>query len=144
MANAQQENNAANKASVKRLAEELSRGNPSVFDEIMGPGYTAHQGVDTLTLGDVKAEYATLLHAFPDGSWTVEFELAAEDETIVAAGTFRGMQAAEFAGIGAAGQHVAIPFIWIYRFSGGKIREGWVQRDTLALVQQIGGRIVPS
>lgn len=144
MTNAQQENIAANKASVKHLADELSRANLGAFDAIMGPGYIAHKGIDTLTLDDVKSEYQTLLRAFPDGSWTPELMLAAEDDTIVTLGTFRGMQAAEYAGIGAAGQHVAVPFTWIYRFSGGKIREGWALRDELALVQQIGGKIVPS
>lgn len=140
----EQENPEQNKAAVQRLAAELSRGNLKVFDEMMGPGYIAHRGMDTLDLDAVMQEYRTLLAAFPDGSWTLELLLAAEEGHIVARGTFRGMQAAPYAGVGPAGQHVAVPFIWIYRFSGGKIREGWGWLDQLALVQQIGGRIVPS
>ncbi|HEX6817437.1 MAG TPA: ester cyclase [Ktedonobacterales bacterium] len=143
MANDKQEIVAANKASVKRLADELSRGNLGTFDAIMAPGYIAHNGSDTLILNEVKGEYSTLLHAFPDGSWTPELMLSAEGDTIVTTGTFRGTQGDEYAGIGASGQHVAIPFIWIHRFSGGTIREGWALRDELALVQQIGGQIVP-
>lgn len=144
MTNQQQENPERNKAAVQRIAGELSRGNLDVFDQVMGPGYVAHKGMDTLTLDDVQAEYRALLAAFPDGSWTIELLLAAEGDSIVARGTFRGMQVAPFAGVGGAGQHVAVPFIWIYRFSGAKIREGWALQDTLALVQQIGGQIVPA
>lgn len=143
MANQHQEDIDRNKSSVRRLADELSHGNLAVFDAVMGPGYIGHKGMDTLTLEDVRSEYRALLNAFPDGSWTIELLLAAENDSVVAQGTFRGMQAAPYIGIGAAGQHVAVPFFWIYRFSGDRAREGWALRDDLALVQQIGGTITP-
>jgi predicted ester cyclase len=126
------------------LAQELSRGNTAILDEVMASGYIAHRGLETLALGDVKQMYAEWVGAFPDASWAFEYLLDAEGETVVAHGTFRGTQAAPFGGIGAAGQHVAVPFLWLYRLSGGKVQEGWEFMDDLALIQQIGGQVVPA
>jgi predicted ester cyclase len=115
-----------------------------MLDDVMASGYTFHRRLDTLSLGDMKQVYAELIQAFPDASWTFENLLDAEGDTVVAHGTFRGTQGAPFGGIGAGGQHVAVTFLWLYRLSEGKIQEGWEFMDGLALVQQIGGQVVPA
>jgi predicted ester cyclase len=82
-----------------------------------------------------------LFAAFPDIQFTIE-ELLADGDTVVARTTAHGIQTGEFQGIPATGAAVTSSGIAIYRLTGGKIVEQWLEYDQLGLLQQLG--VVPA
>ncbi|HWU37535.1 MAG TPA: ester cyclase, partial [Candidatus Acidoferrum sp.] len=75
--------------------------------------------------------------AFPDFHNTIE-ELIAEGDKVVARLTYRGTHRGHLFGIVPTGRQVVYSGIAIFRIAGGKIVDGWVIGDTLALMQQLG------
>lgn len=57
-----------------------------------------------------------------------------------ATGTHRG----DFMGHPASGRQFSISGISIYRLRDGKIAEGWVNDDSLGMLQQLGLLVVPA
>ena len=56
----------------------------------------------------------------------------------------KGTHTKEFMGVPASGKQVSISGINIFRISGGKIVEHWVNYDATGLMQQIGAMPGPS
>ena len=52
--------------------------------------------------------------------------------------TWRGTHTSEFLHIPATGKQVTFTSTEIYRVSGGKLAEEWVELDMLGLLQQLG------
>lgn len=75
--------------------------------------------------------------AFPLYELVAE-ELIAEGDKVFVRVTFRGTQAAEFAGVPAAGAEVEIPIALIYRIEDNKIAEHWMLADVMTMMQQLG------
>jgi len=127
-----------NKRIVRRLPEELLKGELDVIDEIF-----TEDAIDHSPLGEKqgrealkeKAEY--LLAAFPVESFTVE-EAVAEDDTVVLRVTSRGTHDGEFMGIEPTGREFEIQSVIFYRMRGGQIAERWAQPDMFGLMQQLG------
>jgi steroid delta-isomerase-like uncharacterized protein len=133
-----------NKASVRRLFEEVwNKGNVAVADELFAPIYTHH---DTAT-PDVgrgpegeKKRVTLYRTAFPDIRFTIE-DMLAEGETVVARWSCRGTHKGELSGIAPTGKQFNIAGVSIARFTNGKMFEGYVNWDALALMQQLA--VVP-
>lgn len=88
-----------------------------------------------------KALLAPLLAAFPDGRYTIEDLLAAEDRVMIRwswTGTHRG----EFMGAAPTGKRISTSGIAVTRIAGGKYAETWEQWDALGFLQQAG--VVPT
>ena len=77
------------------------------------------------------------LKRFPDMRVRIE-DLIAEGDKVVARATLSGTQQGTFMGIPATGTHATISDIEIFRMTGGKAVEAWVQVDFLGLLQQLG------
>lgn len=73
--------------------------------------------------------------------YTVE-DLIAEGDKIVARLTLSGTQQGAFMGIPPTGKHATVSDIEIFRITGVKAVETWVQVDFLGLLQQLG--VVPA
>ncbi len=127
---------------MRRFYEEaFHQSNVTAIDEVMAPNFVNHSAAQLgLTGGNiqhVKQFVSMALQAFPDLHYTVE-ELITEGDKIVARLTISGTQHGAFMGIPSTGKHATISDIEIFRITGGKAVETWVQVDFLGLLQQLG------
>lgn len=131
-----------NTAIARRYVEEFwNDRRVDLFDELV-----AQDGVSHTNQGDADIEgwrqgVGMLRNAFPDFHITVEDEMAVDSKVVqrwILSGTHQG----ELLGIPATGKKVAWPAIAIFRLSGTKIAEVWVQGDSLGMMQQLGA--IPS
>ncbi len=75
--------------------------------------------------------------AFPDARVRVD-EIVGEGNPVAVRYTFAGTQRGEYLGIAPAGKEVKITGIGIFRMSGNKVDEMWLQPDRLGLMRQLG------
>ena len=133
-----------NKTVVRRLFDELwNKGNLLVADEIIAPTYL-HHDASTPDLGrgpeSEKKRVNLYRTAFHDFRLNIE-GLFADDETVVARWSCRGVHKGNLNGIAPTGNQFAITGVTICRFDHGKIVEGFVNWDALGLMRQLG--VVP-
>ena len=126
-----------NKAIVRRWNEEVWKGSPGVFDEILDPNCIFH-GIGGPQ--EIKEALNRLRRAFPDGQIIIEDQIAEKDK-VVTRWTIRGTHQGEIWGAAPTGKQVVYTGITINRLANGKIVEDWFEADILGLMQQIG--VVP-
>lgn len=115
-----------------------NNGNLSQFDERRTPDFVYH---DVLR-GDLDREGArqyvhTIRNAFPDVHFRVDDLIVSGDVATVrwtATGTHRG----EFMGIAPTGRSGTVTGLQLFRFSGERQRETWVNWDVFGLMRQLG------
>ena len=78
-----------------------------------------------------------MLRAFPDLVIKIEDMRESGDE-VVTRGTWTGTQKEDYQGIPATNKKVNVHFIDIWKVEDGKLKENWVQMDTMELMQQLG------
>ncbi|MBI3048634.1 MAG: ester cyclase [Acidobacteria bacterium] len=133
-----------NEAIVRRMFEEVWNNRQIDAIERYHTSDFAHrdpqnpaQGLDAFR--EVVKKYQS---AFPDARLEIEDLLSAGDQVVVrwrATGTHRGM----LEGLPATGRQAAVTGISIFCLSGDKIREEFVNWDTLGLMQQLGVVTLP-
>jgi predicted ester cyclase len=131
-----------NKALMHRIYEEVfNQKNLVAIDDFIAPNFVNHSAAQLgMTGGDlehVKQFLSMVMQVFPDLHYTVE-DLVAEGDKVVARLTISGTQQGAFMGIPPTGKHATISDIEIFRITGGKAVETWVQVDFLGLLQQLG------
>jgi len=127
-----------NKESVKRLYDELNRGNFAIVDELLLSGIQDHASHGTTSgLEAFKQFSAVAGAAFPDMQFHVA-DVIAEGDKVVARGTLSGTNTGPWMGRPATNKPINIGWTAIYRFEGGKIAERWLNGDDLAMMQQLG------
>lgn len=128
-----------NKAIVRRLYEELNRGNFAAFDELIADSFVEHEvvpGVEPTKAG-VRALFEDMRAAF-EGFAMVPEDLLAEGDKVVARVVMRGTHRGEFMGIPASGRPLALPMADFFRIAGGQVVEHWGLSDSGAMLQQLG------
>jgi steroid delta-isomerase-like uncharacterized protein len=133
-ANAQLEEN---KAIVRRLFEETSKGNWAILDELWARDYVYHMPGKSLTREESEQFMRDVRTAFPDGRVTIE-DMIAEGDKVVTRYTSSGTQKGDFMGIPATGKEVTLTSICISRIAEGKIAEEWEEFDALGFMQKLG------
>ena len=129
-----------NKALVRREYEQgVNQQNFSVRDEVLASNFVAHfpghapiQGID-----EFRQFTSAFFTAFPDLKTTIE-DLMAEGDKVAVRQTWRGTHTSNFLHIPPTGKQVTFTSIEIYRVSGGKLAEEWVELDMFGLLQQLG------
>ncbi len=134
-----------NKALMRRFYEEVfNQKKLAAIDDFIAPNFVNHSAAQLgMTGGDLEHAIqfvSMVMQAFPDLHYTVE-DLIAEEEQVVARLTISGTQQGAFMGIPPTGKQATISDIEIFRITGGKGIECWVQADFLGLLQQLG--VVP-
>jgi steroid delta-isomerase-like uncharacterized protein len=131
-----------NKAIVRRFFEEF---NYATVDELLIPDYTHHDPSLPPELQRGRDAYKQVvglfLTAFPDLKTTVE-DLVAEGDEVACRWIFRGTHRGEMMGLPATGRQMVGTGMSFHRISNGKIAEGWINFDTLGMLQQLGA--IPS
>ena len=134
-----------NKAFMRRFYEEVfNQKNLAAIDDFVAPDFVnrsaAQLGLVSGDLEHVRQFVGVVMQAFPDLHYTVE-DMVAEGDKVVTRLTLSGTQQGAFMGIPATGKHATVSDIEIFRITGGKAVETWVQVDFLGLLQQLG--VVP-
>lgn len=127
------------KAVVRQFIEAINRGDSSAIEAALAPGDVDHSlppGVPPDRAGFLKF-ITGFRQALRDAHWTVE-DLIAEGDKVVGRVTFHGTHQGELLGIPLTDKPATIGGIGLYRLAAGQIAEGWVQRDLLGLLQQLG------
>jgi predicted ester cyclase len=133
-----------NKSTVRRLIEELNRGNLSIADGLIGPTYVDHNAAPhTPGPQGFKETITWFRAAFPDLHWTVE-DVIGEGDRVVLRVIARGTHQGTMMDIAPTHKSVTVNGTAIYRMADGKIAEAWVSRDLLGLLQQIGAVPMPA
>jgi predicted ester cyclase len=134
-----------NKEIASRLHEKVvNQKNLSALDDYVATDVVWHNAPPGLAPGieGYKQFFPMLYAGFPDYHATVEDIIAAGDK-VVHRFTGRGTHKGEWMGIAPTGKQVTATGILIYRITGGKIVEEWLQYDVMGLMQQLGAVPTP-
>ncbi len=128
-----------NKALVRRFIEQVyNNGNISVIDEIVSPEFVWHGlGGDMHGTDIIRQRVAAIRSAFPDFHIAIEDQVA-EGDKVVTRQTHTGTHKGEFQAIAPTGNSIRVAEISILRIEGGKLCEGWLVVEQLAMLQQLG------
>lgn len=134
-----------NKALVRQYLEEVvSQGSMAAADQLVAADVvfsSPYTPEPTRDLAGFKQMIAGLHAAFPDMR-LIEEDVAAEGDKVASRWVARGTHKGEFMGLPPTGRQFAITGMSIYRIAGGKIAEGWVNDDSLGMLQQLG--VIPA
>ncbi|MEW5961844.1 MAG: ester cyclase [Chloroflexota bacterium] len=127
------------KTLVRRLfGEAVNKGDLSVVDELIGPGYVNHNFPAPAPGTEGFKQVITMFRAsFPDLYVTLH-DVIVEGDKLSTRGSWRGTHQGEFMNIPATGKQVTVSYIDLWRMENGKLVENWVQMDILGLMQQLG------
>lgn len=128
-----------NKALVRRLYEEPSKGNLEEVFAHFAEDWVDHNPAPGQPPGraGIRQALSMVYTAFPDAKTTVEV-LIAEADKVTACATSRGTHQGPMMGLAPTGKPVTITFIDIHRLAGDQIVETWHLVDNLGLLQQLG------
>ena len=119
---------------ISRLIDEIwNQHDPTAIDHYFGPGLRE----------EVAGHYRQLLTGFPDLQVTIEDQLIAEADMVVARLTLMGTHTGPFAGRPGSGHLACWSSIRIYRVADGKVVQTWAMQDRLGLLQQVGAISAP-
>jgi steroid delta-isomerase-like uncharacterized protein len=124
----------------RRVIEDPWRGKLDDALEFVGEDAVAHvAGTPApLTGRDGFREFVTTyLTAFPDGTITVDEQIA-EGDFVASRWTGRGTNTGQLMGMPPTGRQVTIEGISFARITDDTVRETWITWDTFALMQQLG------
>lgn len=126
-------------------AEVMTGGRLDRAEEFIAPESVDHAGPPDAAPGPegFRAAFGPFRAAFPDFACELEDVIAAGDRVVVR-GTASGTHSQPFLGLEPTGRRASWGFVDVLRLEDGKIAEHWGAGDELALVEQLGGRIVPA
>lgn len=129
---------AGNKDVIRRLLQEVDRGNLDVVDLFYSPEYVDRTPSPARGLASgrdgVRNALAVFQRAFPDTKHTIE-DLVAEGDRVVARVSARGTFTGELFGHAPTGRVVTLTTIAIYRIVDGQIVERWADQGPGVLEQ---------
>jgi steroid delta-isomerase-like uncharacterized protein len=132
---------------IQRYFDEVTnQGKLQVANELFAVDYLHHDPANPDPHGvkgveDVKRHLKELLDAFPDTKFTVE-AIVADGDDVVARWTVRCTHTGNYFGIPPTGKSATITGMNTWRITGGMAVEGWVNRDDIGLLQQLG--VIPT
>jgi steroid delta-isomerase-like uncharacterized protein len=130
----------------KRYFDEVTnQGKLDLVDEIFASDYAHHDPANPDEaiggVADVKFHLMALRNAFPDIAFHVEDMIEDGDEILVR-WSARCTHTGDYFGIPPTGKAAVITGMNVWRMADGKAVEGWVNRDDIGLLQQLG--VVPT
>ncbi len=131
----------ANKLLFNRyFSEGTNKGDLRFVDEAFAADYAHHDpaALDVIVgLDGVRRHITTLRAAFPDLAFHVQ-GMVAEDDEIVVRWTATGTHGGDYFGMPPTGKPFSITGMNYWRIKDGKAIEGWVSRDDMGLMRQLG------
>jgi steroid delta-isomerase-like uncharacterized protein len=124
----------------RRVLEGPWQGKLDEVLELVGDDYIGHvPGVPEPIrgAGGFREFASSYLAAFPDGTITVDHQIA-EGDWVATRWTGRGTNTGELMGMPPTGKEVTVEGITYSRVADGKAHEAWLIWDTLSMLQQLG------
>jgi steroid delta-isomerase-like uncharacterized protein len=138
---------AANRELFQRYFDEVANGGDlDGADEIFATDYLHHDPANpdprpVVGPQGVKAHLESLKGAFPDLVFEID-DMVANGDSIVVRWTARGTNTGDYFGMPPTGKSIEITGMNTWNTRDGKAIEGWVNRDDMGLLQQLG--VVPT
>jgi steroid delta-isomerase-like uncharacterized protein len=143
---AQKEVEEQNMALVRRMYEELNKGNLEIFEELLAPGffcYSPSGNKQPLSREQWIEGMKNVLKALPD----LHYDIAAiftDNDFVVASLLSSATHKGEYLGLPPSGNRVSdVSGIVIFQFEEGKFIKEWAVVDNLSLMQQLGMELKP-
>jgi steroid delta-isomerase-like uncharacterized protein len=134
-----------NKEIVKRVFEEMNKGNIEIINELYAPdyGYYSPSNNPKPMSREETIEFLKMVsRAFPDINWSIE-ELIAKGDRLVVRFIVTGTHQGEFQGIPAIGSKIEVSSILIWSIKNSKIAEEREEANMLGMMQQLGMELKP-
>lgn len=125
---------------VQRFYDEAwNANNLDVYDELVAEDFVDHQALPGLPPGreGFKQLNAMFRSAFPDVRVDVDAH-AAEGDRVACRWTSTGTHQGDLFGIPPTGRKVTVSATVIYRIEDGRLAEGWISRDDVGMMRQLG------
>jgi steroid delta-isomerase-like uncharacterized protein len=115
----------------------------TAYDELVTDDFVDHQAMPGLPSGreGFRQLQVVFRTAFPDVRVEVE-DVVAEGELVAARWISTGTHQGPLFGIPPTGRPVRVTAMVVYRVEGGRLAEGWINRDDLGMMRQLG--VVPT
>ena len=132
-----------NKALVRRIHAEVSKGNLEIFDEVLSPDYVRHCQAMPAELQEIhgtevfKAFVADFVNAVSNCKDEIEF-IIADSNMVAYVTTTTGTQTGPMGDLPPSGKDFMLKNIVIQRIENGKIAETWISWDNVAMLTQLG------
>ena len=133
----------SNKATVRQMLQDLSRGNIGGFIEALSANYVRHCQAMPPEMQELRGREAMgqWLKAnkgtFPDYREEIEF-LVAEGDVVAWRSKGTGTQQGALGPFPPTGKRMEITIIGMHRFEGDKVVETWTSWDNVAALMQLG------
>jgi steroid delta-isomerase-like uncharacterized protein len=137
----------ANREFIERYFDEVTnKGDLDLADELFAPDYIHHDPANPDPKGvvgveDVKRHLRELIDAFPDMQFIVD-DVISQGDDVVARWTATLTHTGDYFGIPPTNKSATITGMNTWRLKDGMAVEGWVNRDDLQLLQQLG--VIPT
>ena len=137
----------ANREFIERYFDEVTnKGDLDLADELFAPDYIHHDPANPDPKGvvgveDVKRHLKELIDAFPDMQFIVD-DVISQGDDVVARWTATLTHTGDYFGIPPTNKSAVITGMNTWRLENGMAVEGWVNRDDLQLLQQLG--VIPT
>lgn len=132
-----------NKALIRRIHAEVSKGNLEIFDEVLSPDYVRHCQAMPPGLQEIhgtetfKAFVADFVNAVSNCKDEIDF-IIADSNMVAYVTTTTGVQTGPMGDLPASGKEFMLKNIVIQRIEDGKVAETWISWDNVALLTQLG------
>jgi steroid delta-isomerase-like uncharacterized protein len=128
-------------APVERFFNEvINLHKPEILDQLLSTDFVSHDypkpHADN-SRASLKEGMNAMIKAFPDINIKIE-DMRESGNEVVTRGAWTGTQKSDYMGIAATNKKVNVHFIDIWKVEDGKLKENWVQMDTMELMQQLG------
>lgn len=133
-----------NRELIRRFYDEgWTQNDLGVYDELVTEDFVDHQAVPGLPPGreGFRALNVMFRAAFPDLRVDVD-NVVAEDDKVGCRWRSTGTHHGELFGIPPTGNKVDVTATVFYRVEDGRLAEGWISRDDVGLMRQLG--VMPS
>ena len=133
----------SHQAVFQRLHEATNSHDPEAIstavDEVFDADAVFHTAIPARASArqTVKDAWTILLRAFPDIQVTVEETITEGDRTVFR-NTVTGTHQGDYRGLPPTGRRITYDEVFILRFSGGRIVEGWGIVDVFSQLRQLG------
>jgi steroid delta-isomerase-like uncharacterized protein len=134
----------ANRELIRRFYDEgWTQNNLDVYDELVDEDFEDHQALPGLPPGreGFKGLNVRFRAAFPDLRVDID-NVVAEEDKVGCRWRSTGTHQGELFGIPPTGNKVDVTATVFYRVENGRLAEGWIARDDVGLMRQLG--VIPS
>ena len=141
---AEEEDGIKNAELITQMYEEIDKQNFDFAIDLCTSNVSIYVagGTEVMKKEGIKPMLTELFTAFPDYTHQIDAVIP-KGHYVTVRCTYTGTHKAEFKGIPATGNTFTYAGIYLWHMHGGKIEEGWVLKDMLTLMTQLGMELKP-